>query len=318
MKNFHQKYFAGNTISVGIGQGETQVTPIQLARTLSGIASDGHFVRPHFILPGQLTPDFQQAISDSFPGSGGKDVTIDPDTWTTITDGMAAATTTGTAAAAHLEGVDFAGKTGTAQVVGGGDTHTKGGAHTPNAWFVGMIPRKNPEIVIAVLQEHGDWGSGSALIAQKIAIAYVNKQRKLQNNIVTQPAAPRPAPDSSAANRTGPQPGEHAGPQPRTPSGDQAAGSKTVAMAGIWSVPNRRATRGGTASSPADFTLHTGTFLLHPAALAASVTQRLRAPSLRLFSGARVGSQEAQVPRSPGPLSLFPRPSSLPFKEDRP
>ncbi|HEX8812425.1 MAG TPA: penicillin-binding protein 2, partial [Terracidiphilus sp.] len=45
--NYHQKYYAGNTISVGIGQGETQVTPIQLVRALSGIASNGHFVRPH-------------------------------------------------------------------------------------------------------------------------------------------------------------------------------------------------------------------------------------------------------------------------------
>ena len=71
----------------------------------------------------------------------------------TITDGMAAATTTGTAAASHIEGVDFAGKTGTAQVVGGGDTHVKGGARTPNSWFVGMVPRRNPEIAIVVLQE---------------------------------------------------------------------------------------------------------------------------------------------------------------------
>ncbi len=51
MKNYHQKYYAGNTISVGIGQGETQVTPIQLLRALSGIASDGHFVRPHSVSP---------------------------------------------------------------------------------------------------------------------------------------------------------------------------------------------------------------------------------------------------------------------------
>ncbi|MFZ1086339.1 MAG: penicillin-binding protein 2, partial [Terracidiphilus sp.] len=120
MKNFHQKYYAGNTISVGIGQGETQVTPVQLARALSGIASGGHFVRPHVVMPDQnISADFRQAILESFPGSGDKDVPLNPDTWTIITDGMAAATTPGlyhTAEAAHLEGVDFAGKTGTAQV----------------------------------------------------------------------------------------------------------------------------------------------------------------------------------------------------------
>ena len=88
---------------------------------------------------------------------------LNTDTWMTITEGMAAATTSGTAAASHIEGVDFAGKTGTAQVVGSGDTHVKGGEKTPNAWFVGMVPRRNPELAIVVLQEHGDWGAGSPI-----------------------------------------------------------------------------------------------------------------------------------------------------------
>jgi penicillin-binding protein 2 len=195
MRNYHQRYYPGNTISVGIGQGETQVTPIQLLRAISGIASEGHFVRPHFVDPAQLPVSFRQALLDSFPGSGEKTVPINEDTWMTITNGMAAATSPGlyhTAAEAHLEGVDFAGKTGTAQVVGGGDTHTKGGSKTPNAWFVGMIPRRNPEVAIVVLQEHGDWGSGSAMIAQKIAIAYVNKQRMKDHNVLDQADASKP------------------------------------------------------------------------------------------------------------------------------
>lgn len=195
LKNYHQKYYAGNTISVGIGQGETQVTPIQLLRAISGIASDGHFVRPRVVDPAQLPASFRQALLDSFPGSGDKTVPLNPDTWITITDGMAAATSPGlyhTAEEAHLQGVDFAGKTGTAQVVGGGDTHVKGGSKTPNAWFVGMIPRRNPEVAIVVLQEHGDWGSGSAMIAQKIAIAYVNKQREMEHNVLDQASTPKP------------------------------------------------------------------------------------------------------------------------------
>jgi penicillin-binding protein 2 len=189
-RNYHQKYYAGNTISVGIGQGETQVTPIQLLRALSGIASNGHFVRPHTVMPGQLTDDFQHAIIDTFTGSGEKTVALDPDTWMTVTDGMAAATTSGTAAASHIEGVDFAGKTGTAQVVGGGDTHTKGGARTPNSWFVGMVPRRNPELAVVVLQEHGDWGANSAHIAQAIVTTYVNKERKRSNNLLQKASEP--------------------------------------------------------------------------------------------------------------------------------
>jgi penicillin-binding protein 2 len=192
LRNFHQRYYPGNTISVGIGQGETQVTPIQLLRALSGIASDGHFVRPHVVDADQMPADFHTAVLDSFPGSGDKAVPLDPGTWETITDGMAAATTSGTAAAAHLEGVDFAGKTGTAQVVGGGDTHVKGGAKTPNSWFVGMVPRRNPEIAIVVLQEHGDWGANSALIASHIITDYVNKKRMQDHNVLDRAGAAQP------------------------------------------------------------------------------------------------------------------------------
>src|SRR5579863_2109678 len=195
MKNFHQKYYAGNTISVGIGQGETQVTPIQLLRALSGLASDGHFVRPHTVAPSELPADFYHAVVDSSPGSGDRRVALNDDTWMTVTEGMAAATTPGlyhTAEGAHIEGVDFAGKTGTAQVVGGGDTHVRGGARTPNSWFVGMVPRRNPELAIVVLQEHGDWGSNSAKIAQAIVVTYVNKERRQNHNLLQQAGENKP------------------------------------------------------------------------------------------------------------------------------
>jgi penicillin-binding protein 2 len=160
---------------------------------VGGIASGGHFVRPHVVMPDQnISADFRQAIQDSFPGSGDKNFPLNQDTWMIITDGMAAATTTGTAAASHIEGIDFAGKTGTAQVVGGGDTHTKGGAKTPNSWFVGMVPRRNPEIVIVVLQEHGDWGSLSAHIAAQMVTTYVNKKRAADHNILNEASLDKP------------------------------------------------------------------------------------------------------------------------------
>ena len=189
MKTFHQKWYAGEVISVGIGQGAVDVTPIQLVRALSGIASDGHMVRPHVVDSGQLRAQYEQAVLDSFPGAGTKEVSLNSDTWMTVTEGMAQATQPGlyhTAEGAHLEGIDFAGKTGTAQVVAGGDTHNKGGLKTPNAWFVGMVPRRNPEIAVVVLQEHGDWGSGSAKLAAQIITAYVNKQRKRDGNLMLQ------------------------------------------------------------------------------------------------------------------------------------
>jgi len=232
MKNYHQRYYPGNTISVGIGQGETQVTPLQLARALGGIASNGHLVRPHLVAPEQLPSQFYHAVIESFPGTGDTEVPINPDTWMTITEGMAAATTTGTAAASHLEGIDFAGKTGTAQVVGGGDTHTKGGAKTPNSWFVGMAPRRNPEIVVAVLQEHGDWGSNSARIAAQIVNTYVTKKRREKHNLV-----------------------------------EQAGTDAPVEVGAVWSepAPPIKGRTGSAGASQQSSILHGGHFLVNPA-----------------------------------------------------
>ncbi|MFC5863879.1 penicillin-binding protein 2 [Acidicapsa dinghuensis] len=195
MRTFHQKWYAGEVVSVGIGQGAVAVTPIQLLRAVSGIASDGHLVRPHVVNPNQLNSNYHQAVLETYGGSGDRQLPLREDTWMTVTEGMAQATTPGlyhTAEGAHLEGIDFAGKTGTAQVVGGGDTHVRGGAKTPNAWFVGMVPRRNPEFAVVVLQEHGDWGSGSAKIAAQIVTAYVNKKRRQDGNLLVVPQKTAP------------------------------------------------------------------------------------------------------------------------------
>ena len=185
LKNFHRKWYAGETISVGIGQGATTVTPLQLARTIAGIASGGVLFRPHLVGPAEVPTAFEQALHETYPGSGDKTVPIDPATWQTVTDGMAQVTLTGTAASAHLEGIDFAGKTGTAQVIGH-DTLAKtshGHDTVPNAWFVGGAPRRNPDIIVAVLWEHGNGGFNSARLAAQVVDAYVTKQRKQANNL---------------------------------------------------------------------------------------------------------------------------------------
>jgi penicillin-binding protein 2 len=99
---------------------------------------------------------------------------------------MALTTNSGTAAASHLANIDFAGKTGTAQVV----NHSAGmkslgtGAERANAWFVGIAPRRNPDIAVVVLVEHGGWGAeASAPLAARVIEAFVDKQRRLDNNL---------------------------------------------------------------------------------------------------------------------------------------
>ncbi len=198
LRTQHEKWYAGEVISVGIGQGAVTVTPIQLARALGGIASGGVLVRPHVVMPGQLPSGMASAVEESYPGSGDKTIPLTPANWETITDAMAATTTPGTggtAAAAHLEGIDFAGKTGTAQVVShsAGATSLGKGNERANAWFVGMAPRRNPDIVVAVLCEHGGWGAeASAPLAAQVINAFVTKQRKRAGNLLLRTDAPKP------------------------------------------------------------------------------------------------------------------------------
>jgi len=186
MKTQHDKWYAGETISVGIGQGATQVTPLQLARALSGIASGGRLVRPHVVPGGEVDPAIAENVAENYPGSGNKTIPMTTSTWETITDAMAQTMINGTASAMHLEGIDFAGKTGTAQVVSHnfGDKSVGAGALKANAWFVGMAPRRNPDIVVAVLCEHGGWGAeASAPVAAQIINAFVTKQRRNAGNL---------------------------------------------------------------------------------------------------------------------------------------
>ncbi|HEY6376083.1 MAG TPA: penicillin-binding protein 2 [Edaphobacter sp.] len=204
LKNFHEKWYAGEVISVGIGQGAVAVTPIQLARAIGGIASGGALHRPHLVFPDEVPTEELEAVHETFPGSGDKTVPLTTANWQLITDAMAETTTTGTAAAVHMEGIDFAGKTGTAQVVShsAGMTSLGVGKERANAWFVGMAPRRNPDIVVAVLWEHGGWGAGSAPVAAQVINAFVEKQRRRANNLRILALTPKPTTTASTGAET--------------------------------------------------------------------------------------------------------------------
>jgi penicillin-binding protein 2 len=203
LKTQHERWYPSEAISVGIGQGAVTVTPLQLARALGGIASGGVLKRPHVVFPDELPPEMVSAIESTFPGSGDRVVPITPENWETITDAMTEVMGPGgTAGMAHLEDVDFAGKTGTAQVMSHAALARFGGGHktVPNAWFVGMAPRRNPDIVVAVLLENGDWGWHAAQVAAQVVSVFVNKQRKHDANLriveAPKPAA-NPAPNAA-------------------------------------------------------------------------------------------------------------------------
>ncbi|HKF01473.1 MAG TPA: penicillin-binding protein 2 [Candidatus Sulfotelmatobacter sp.] len=178
IKNFKQKWFAGETISVGIGQGAVAATPIQMARAIGAIASGGRLVRPHVANPTDLPPGVIQA--SNVPDQ--TTVPIDPQNWQTITDAMAAVVNPGgTAALSHLQDIDFAGKTGSAQTISNAlkaRLGAEGKKFKDNGWFVGVEPRRNPEIVVCALLEEGEHGYLAARTAAKVIKAYVDKERR--------------------------------------------------------------------------------------------------------------------------------------------
>jgi penicillin-binding protein 2 len=184
IKTFKQKWYVGETISVGIGQGAVATTPIQLARAIGAIAMGGVLKRPHVVFPDEVPEPYRRA---NFTEE--QRVPIDRRNWEVITDAMAGVVSPGgTANSAHLEGIDFAGKTGSAQVISN-DLRKKVGKSQfkDNGWFVGVSPRRNPEIVVATLIEQGEHGWIAAQATSKVIKAYVDKQRKRQLQIANTP-----------------------------------------------------------------------------------------------------------------------------------
>jgi penicillin-binding protein 2 len=162
---FHHKWYAGETISVSIGQGAVTVTPIQMARMIAAVASGGNLVQPHFL------KNFT-AKTERFP--------LDENTVEKVTQGMYGVINEGgTGSSLKLQNIEFSGKSGTAQLMsyGAGSKMGKKGKET-NGWFVGYAPRRDPEIVVAAViqgsSEHG--GTTAGPVVRDIVKAYYDKK----------------------------------------------------------------------------------------------------------------------------------------------
>jgi penicillin-binding protein 2 len=186
IKNFKQKWFAGETISVGIGQGAVAITPVQLLRAISAISMGGRMVVPHVINPSDMPPGYVETQHYTEV----KNVSIDPNGWNFITDAMSRVLLPeGTAPSAHISGIDIAGKTGSAQIVSlATRARFKNSEElAQNGWFVGFTPRRNPDIVVCVLFQGGEHGKLAARLATQVIKAYVDKQRRAPQKMVEKP-----------------------------------------------------------------------------------------------------------------------------------
>ncbi len=154
-------WHSSTIISLGIGQGEILVTPIQMANMFACIANKGFYITPHIV----------KKITDPLTN---KDVThkyethralVDKKHFEPVVEGLFQVVEAGTARSARVEGITFCGKTGTAQNPHG-DNHSM---------FAGFAPKDTPRIAIAVVVENGGYGSEfAAPIASLIVEKYLN------------------------------------------------------------------------------------------------------------------------------------------------
>ncbi len=184
LRTFRQKWYAGETISVAIGQGALTITPLQLAYAIGGLAIGGIWHRPHLVDDPESRTEPRVA---SFNVNHA--VQIVTGMWAVVNDG-------GTGLRAAIPGIEVCGKTGTAQLASNAVLrNTKlGETLKDNAWFVGFAPRENPEIVVAVLFEGGEHGHFAAPIARDVIKAYFDKkQRGISDRLIAAASAPAPA-----------------------------------------------------------------------------------------------------------------------------
>jgi len=209
-RRFNQKWFVGDTISIGIGQGYNLTTPLQLAFATAILANNGRIFRPHLV---QHIRDSQtDALTIIEPQPIGE-VTLKPENVQVVRDGMVDVMKPGGTAAWAGMGAKylFAGKTGTAQVFG-----LKGQKYEEDkvderlrdhALFIGYAPADAPRIAVAILVENGGHGSSTAApIARQVIDFYL---------LGKEPPPPQPA--AAAAEAARPAAADPA-PEPAAPS----------------------------------------------------------------------------------------------------
>lgn len=184
----YSKYWNyGTVISLAIGQGEMDATPLQMANIMAIIANRGYYIKPHLVKAiGKNKVIKKEYVKKNY-------VDVDAQHFEPVIDGMQDAVNTpwGTAIQSRIDGIIMCGKTGTVQ-------NPRGKNHSV---FIGFAPRDNPKIAIAVIVENAGYGSTyAAPIASYIAEQYLkgtlpkNKLAEIDwmKKQVILPALPKP------------------------------------------------------------------------------------------------------------------------------
>lgn len=153
------EWYLGNTINVGIGQGEVSATTLQMANVAAAVANGGVSFKPHLV---KARVDAQGTHSVAPLEAHRVD---SPTFWHEMQEGMKGVIDHGTARGIAIPGLVWAGKTGSTEARGNAKTHS---------WFIGYAPADNPKIAIAVVVEKAGHGSEvAAPIAAQVVRRYL-------------------------------------------------------------------------------------------------------------------------------------------------
>jgi len=178
-----QAWTTGDLYNAAIGQGNLEVTPLQLVTGAVAVANNGSLYQPQIVKAitdssGQLVQEIQPVLANRVP--------VDPDIFKVVRDGMRRSVTEGPNIAARdtCSSLQIAGKTGTAEFgplieLPPVDGKPRAPIRQSHSWFVGFAPYDNPQIeVLALVEGSGDMNDGSATITvpavTQIMQAYFN------------------------------------------------------------------------------------------------------------------------------------------------
>jgi penicillin-binding protein 2 len=173
-----EKWYAGETISVSIGQGQVSVTPVSMAVYAATLTNGGTRVTPHII----KAVDDGTGLKPASAPPPQSTIEVTPEKLEAIRQGMwGVVNGYGTGGNARIEGKDICGKTGTAQVISNqnrllAQQRNKTADFRDNGWFIFFAPRDNPRVAGVVFLEHGIHGPNAASVAHHILATFFAKE----------------------------------------------------------------------------------------------------------------------------------------------
>jgi penicillin-binding protein 2 len=161
----HRKWYLGDSISAGIGQGYNAFTPVQQAEAIATIANDGHAYWPHLV---RAIENVKTGVIREIAPRETHTVAVKPEYLALIKSALVGVAREGTSARAFV-GAQYvsAGKTGTAQLfsIKQGEKYSAGKVDErlrDHAWYIAYAPADHPRIALAVLVENGGFGAQAA------------------------------------------------------------------------------------------------------------------------------------------------------------